>query len=799
MMTKPTFAEFLASKGIRSVKGMPLQTLRLLEQTYEYEVKGLTPPAEIVVANAPDGDEIRLQAAGEDLTLRGTGESAEFELAAAEGDAAKIPTFDMVAYTGAPMRPTGWYRDEPIIVDIEGMAVRDTVPIDSGHMADIGHSTAVEKTPGNQKLKAKGMLSLYSADATDQSAVEARRIVRAGKNKFPFQASIDVTCQFSKIQFCPAGESVKANGRTWPGPVSVARASTLNKIAILSRGADGNTQTTIAAQPRSGTMNPEFVAWLKAQDFSEAEIAAFSEKKSAGLKAQWEASKLPAPPIAAPVNGPSEEQRLAARRQAEAAEDRRVAGIRAAFRKFPKLEGVTHPTEPIRNGTPHTMPVADFQAHAIETGMTVDAVNVLATECELARVRAERPAGMHGFSHSHSSDCTRDALEGALLLRAGMRLDNPVYQTERGMAMRLPQWLRAGLNNDQRQRAMEFAWRYREMSMFDLCAEALRLDGRDVPAGRSERIQAAVSGGSLNSIFTTNMNTIILATFSEAPDTTDGWCSTTEVADFKTNERPRLQKGPGLTKLPRGGKADHTHRADAEEKYAIARYATQLEVDEQDIIDDRFNAFSDFAPEMGRAAARLRPDLVYATILKNPTLNATARALFNATDNNIVTTNALSAAALKAALSRMGLFQENGVNLNLMATHAIVPWSLRHTIKELLASVQIVIAGTAGTVTERGNANTLADDGLTGIGDARIENGLTDPSSGTAYSGSSSTWYLACANHPTIEVAYLRGTGRAPQTRSWVLAEGRYGIGWDIALDIGVAPLDWRGLVQSTQ
>jgi hypothetical protein len=145
----------------------------------------------------------------------------------------------------------------------------------------------------------------------------------------------------------------------------------------------------------------------------------------------------------------------------------------------------------------------------------------------------------------------------------------------------------------------------------------------------------------------------------------------------------------------------------------------------------------------------------------------------------------------------MGLFQENGVNLNLMATHVIVPWTLRHTIKELLASVQIVIAGTAGSVTERGNMNTLADDGLTAVADARLENGLTDPDSGTALSGSDSTWYLACADVPTIEVAYLRGTGKAPQTRSWVLTQGEYGMGWDIALDIGAKAMGWRGLVQS--
>lgn len=50
----------------------------------------------------------------------------------------------------------------------------------------------------------------------------------------------------------------------------------------------------------------------------------------------------------------------------------------------------------------------------------------------------------------------------------------------------------------------------------------------------------------------------------------------------------------------------------------------------------------------------------------------------------------------------------------------------------------------------------------------------------------------------TMVCRYLSGTGRAPQIRSYVLggpgAPGRWGIGWDVKLDIGAAVADYRAM-----
>jgi signal peptide peptidase SppA len=434
-------------------------------------------------------------------------------------------------------------------------------------------------------------------------------------------------------------------------------------------------------------------------------------------------------------------------------------------------------------------------AQAIREGWSVEKAELAAMKAGLPNnVRAARAPAV--ISRSHERDCTSDVLQAAVMLRSGLRLDNPRFNAGRG---KLPSWLTADINDSYRNQVMDQAHRFNDLSLVDLCKEAIRLDGRDVPENRHDLIHAAISGGSLTAIFTTSVNAVLLVSYMEATDTTMGWTREVDVADFKAQERPRLELQAGLKKLPRGGSADHGKMSDKLESYKVARYAKQLSIDEQDIIDDSLNAFQTVGPDLGRAAARLRPDLVYAILLSNPTLNGTGRALFNTTDGNLGSSSPLNAANLKASIAAMQNVRENGVNLNLMPTHAIVPTSLKWTIKELINSTMIVIAGTAGSVTERGNVNTLANEGMTYASDARLENGVIDPATETTHVGSATTWFLASNMAPTIEVAYLRGTGRAPRTRSWTQnGEGKYGVGWDVNLDIGAAPMDWRGLRKIT-
>ncbi len=82
--------------------------------------------------------DMRIKAsADEAFDLKGMSGLAELEILAEDAPAdgkKKLPTFNMTAYTGGPMMPGGWYRTEPVVVDLAGMEIpSQTLPIDKGH------------------------------------------------------------------------------------------------------------------------------------------------------------------------------------------------------------------------------------------------------------------------------------------------------------------------------------------------------------------------------------------------------------------------------------------------------------------------------------------------------------------------------------------------------------------------------------------------------------------------------------------------------------------------------------------
>lgn len=726
-------------------------------------------------------------------------------ITAAEGDGQEKPRFRITAYTGEAMNLNWWQH--PVVIDMATMdASVQAIPALYDHVPDADFIVGqCEKwSAANGAVVCEGYFTPTDDLPADRNY--CKKVLDRAKAGYKWQASVGANP--ATVEEVKAGTTVKVNGRDYSGPIFVARGVQLREVSFVVLGGDRRTSAVLARSKIKGSAM-SFEEWLVKMGFEDP--ASLSEVQKANLKEQYlkeypdeGGNEPPAnaegetppeegdddetpPPANARGRRPSIEARQQARRaewrRQEAAETARVNDIRRL------CAAANNPTMTVGSNTN-----VDIAAHAIAENWPVNEVR---REIELQQLRQGRAQGPAGHVRSHDRECTIQALQGAMILRARGRLDDAAYHTPQAIHLNLPQWMRANINDADRNRIMEAAHRYSDMALVDLCREALRIDGRDAGHNRDEMIRAAFSGSTLTNIFTTNVNAVLLASYMSADDTTREWTQETDVADYKTNERPRVQIGEGLSKQPRGGEADHAKYSDVSESYKIHRYTRQFQIDEMDIVDDSLGALSDIPRRFGEAAAWLRPDLVYALILANPTLAATARALFNSTDGNLDTSAALTAATLKAAISAMMLFTENSRNLNIVPSHILVPPTLNFTARELLQSTGIVIAGTAGSVTERGNVNTLQ--GLVKpVAEARLENGVVDPDSGTTYSGSASTWYLAAIMAYTIEVAYLRGTGRAPKIRSFMLDKGKFGMGWDVQHSIGVKALDWRGMHKAT-
>lgn len=415
-------------------------------------------------------------------------------------------------------------------------------------------------------------------------------------------------------------------------------------------------------------------------------------------------------------------------------------------------------------------------------------------------VPQDRPSGVAIHSRNSQTGYTVETLEAAMVLRSNIDPMTGWYRDANGTPTR------ARMAAIDLERHADAAHQLRSLSLEDMMRMASRLDNVNLPAGRDGLMRSyceglaarAFSTSALSAIFTTNVNSQLLATFLTAPDTTTGgWVRESEVADFKSNERARMKNGGTLDKLPRGSEANHASYEDVVETFKIARYAKQFVVDDQDIIDDTFGAINQHAPsDLGVAARQLRPDLIYSILLGNPTMRDSL-ALFHTSHGNYKASSGALSTWLGSARAAMRLQSENGRNLNIMPKFLLVPPTLEDTADTMLNSR--VLIGASGTLTPENNPNY--NKGLIPVVEARLENGVTDPTDptgNTVHAGAADHWYLAAmANAHTIECAYRRGTGRVPQIRPFVLTQGRWGIGWDISHDIGAKALSWEGLYRS--
>ena len=414
------------------------------------------------------------------------------------------------------------------------------------------------------------------------------------------------------------------------------------------------------------------------------------------------------------------------------------------------------------------------------------------------------PAG-----HVRNNAATLEGLQAAVLLRAGHRLDNPAFATEAGRMLLERNhlgWLyrmNAGIEehgNSDLERNIDVGRRFVTDSAARTCERILEVNTKNGPTGDVEEIvQRAFSNPFLPRVFGSIISVGLIVGYTEYADSTTGWTSEADWADFRNNQPIGIDANGSLRRHTRSTEAKDVDIADFGEAYAVARYTGKFQIDEMDIIDDLVGANQQMPAQMGRMAARLRPDLVYSVLLGNANL-ADGVPLFHTSRGNIVTGAALGIPGLQtaeAALATQVIRSKSGraTTMNLQAGFLIVPRTLRAVGKQTIGSTSVV----HGNTTQTGNVNP--HDGEYQLrSDARLDAGVTDPRTEQTVAGSTSNWYIAeRSGQMTMQVGYRRGTGRAPQIRVRPLnSPGQFGIGWDIAHDIGVGVVTPRGMVRSS-
>ena len=546
------------------------------------------------------------------------------EAFAVEGEVESVPRFTMVAYTGEPLRVEGWRF--PVVVDLEGLSIpSQRRPVRFGHSmyAGVGHTERIAVEAG--RLIAEGIVSRDTA--------AAREVVASGKRGFPWQASIGA--QVAQADFIRAGKSITVNGRTFEGPLYVARRTVLGEISFVDLGADGNTTATIAAQQENELMDETQdteVHGTEAQDAPHDDVGR-DEAEGAGKEAGPPAN--PTPPAVNPV---------AEIRAQALAETKRIATIRTVCNgRFPEIE-----------------------AHAIADGWSRD-------KTELEVLRASRPKAP--AVHVTELVVTDRVLEAACLQAAKVEKPERYFDVPT-------------LDEAQRQ----FDGR---LGLAELIIEAARANGY---VGRERRvtpemlryafgreIRAAASTIDIGGILSNVANKFLLEGFFSVERTWRNLCAVRNVSDFKTVTSYRLIGKDQYEQVAPGGELKHGTLGEQAYTNKADTYGLLLSIDRRDIINDDLGAITTVPRKLGRGSGLKINDIFWAIFMNNA-------AFFAAGNNNFLSgaDTALSIEGLnKAEIAFLNQTDPDGKPLGAMPAIVLVPTALSAMATVLYKSLEI--------------------------------------------------------------------------------------------------------------
>ena len=170
------------------------------------------------------------------------------EIVAAQGEDGKPDAngnkkMAIAAYNGGLMK-VGW--GAPVGIELSGLTWREdnAVPVLCQHRTYSIDSICGQAT----KVKVDGNSLKIDADFRPVSQ-DAKKVYELAKAGFKFQASVGVSG--TDVFYVAENESATLNGVEVKGECYIVRAGVLNEVSIVPLGADGSTQTAIAAAASS--------------------------------------------------------------------------------------------------------------------------------------------------------------------------------------------------------------------------------------------------------------------------------------------------------------------------------------------------------------------------------------------------------------------------------------------------------------------------------------------------------------------------------------------------------------------
>ena len=546
-------------------------------------------------------------------------DAGPLEIKAADGEA-KSPEFTMQAYGGGRLHLGNF--PHPAVIAAEGVEVHggaDTIPILRDHdgKRPVGHGRPIV---ASDSLQVEGTIS--------QTSDDAKQIIEASRNGYPWQASIGGRMT-EKPVFVKAGKTVTVNGRRQSGPVYVVNAFMWTETSVVSVGADADRATTsIAATQDPKGLDMDFQEWLEAQGFEDV-----SDTQRQTLRAAYDAEHKSDDAI--------ELEKLKA---SNALDEMRAEAVTVS-KELKKIS---------RIAAQYGDRCDDTLIDSLEAKALTGKISAETFELELLKASRPLPNGSATAPAYAGADC--NAITAALCNSIGMDEES------------VSNSLKAEVGVKAADKAMNDAASLRGFNVHKLIHTVLHAHGRSVSPGQgiddsvlasalecgsNVRASAGFSTVSLPGILSRVANKAMLQSYNDGMGVAREFCAETDTTDFKQFDRYRMTEAGDFEELGATGEIKSSTLTEETLSNQVKTYGRMFGSTRQMLINDDLGAMLAIPSLLGKMAARTLEKSVIS-LLANASTGAASTNFFFSTSTAKKKANYAAGAATALDIDALG-------------------------------------------------------------------------------------------------------------------------------------------------
>ena len=541
------------------------------------------------------------------------------EIKAADGENGS-PEFTMQAYGGGRLHLGNF--PHPAVIAAEGVEVHggaDTIPILRDHdgKRPVGHGKPIV---ASDSLQVEGTIS--------QTSDDAKQIIEASRNGYPWQASIGGRMT-EKPTFVKAGKSVTVNGRRQSGPVYVVNAFMWTETSVVSVGADADRATTsIAATSDPKGLDMDFQEWLEAQGFEDV-----SDTQRQTLRAAYDAEHKSDDAI--------ELDKLKA---SNALDEMRAEAVTVS-KELKKISRIS---------AQYGDRCDDSLIDSLEAKALTGKISAETFELELLKASRPLPNGSGTAPTYAGADC--NAITAALCNSIGMDEESVSNSLKTEVGVKAAE------------KAMNDAATLRGFNVHKLIHTVLHAHGRSVSPGQgiddsvlasalecgsNVRASAGFSTVSLPGILSRVANKAMLQSYNDGMGVAREFCAETDTTDFKQFDRYRMTEAGDFEELGATGEIKSSTLTEETLSNQVKTYGRMFGITRQMLINDDLGAMLAIPSLLGKMAARTLEKSVIS-LLANASTGAASTNFFFSTSSAKKKANYAAGAATALDIDALG-------------------------------------------------------------------------------------------------------------------------------------------------